>query len=90
MVIKAGVWFGAARAEDNSYCLVGYTVSPGFEFERFELVDWDNTSIGTAGCERLDRKTDLKGTLRTDRIDNGAADNLIGIQTCLAHHPVYL
>ncbi|GHA90589.1 hypothetical protein GCM10009069_11950 [Algimonas arctica] len=39
IVVAAGVWFGAELVERNSYCLVGCTVSPGFEFSGFELAD---------------------------------------------------
>jgi predicted cupin superfamily sugar epimerase len=35
--IKAGNWFGATVNERDSYSLVGCTVSPGFEFEDFEI-----------------------------------------------------
>lgn len=37
VTIKAGLWFGAILAQPGSYCLVGCTVSPGFEFSGFEL-----------------------------------------------------
>lgn len=36
-VVKAGCWFGATVDEPEGYALVGCTVSPGFEFEDFEL-----------------------------------------------------
>jgi len=39
VVIKAGVWFGAALSNTDDHCLVGCTVSPGFEFDGFELAD---------------------------------------------------
>lgn len=39
VVIEAGVWFGATVDEPSSYSLVGCTVSPGFEYEDFELGD---------------------------------------------------
>lgn len=39
VVVAAGVWFGAALVEHDTYCLVGCTVSPGFEFAGFELAD---------------------------------------------------
>ena len=38
-VVPAGAWFGAAPAEGTAFALVGCTVSPGFEFEGFELAD---------------------------------------------------
>lgn len=39
IVVTAGVWFGAALIEPDSYCFVGCTVSPGFEFSAFELAE---------------------------------------------------
>lgn len=43
-VVPAGVWFGAAPADDGrtgtaGYALVGCTVAPGFDFADFELAD---------------------------------------------------
>jgi predicted cupin superfamily sugar epimerase len=37
VVVHAGCWFGAELEELNSFCLVGCTVAPGFDFEDFEL-----------------------------------------------------
>lgn len=39
ILLKAGVWFGAKVTDENSYCLAGCTVSPGFDFEDFEMGD---------------------------------------------------
>jgi predicted cupin superfamily sugar epimerase len=39
VIVAAVVWFGAELVENNSYCLVGCTVSPGFEFSGFELAN---------------------------------------------------
>jgi len=39
LVVKAGDWFGSKVKDENSYSLVGCTVSPGFDFEDFELAD---------------------------------------------------
>lgn len=36
-VVKAGCWFGATVDDPEGYTLVGCTVSPGFEYEDFEL-----------------------------------------------------
>eukprot|EP00039_Didymoeca_costata_P024219 m.9654 g.9654 ORF g.9654 m.9654 type:complete len:171 (+) comp4106_c0_seq2:174-686(+) len=36
-VVKAGSWFGSLPVEGEDYSLVGCTVSPGFDFEDFEL-----------------------------------------------------
>jgi len=37
VVIKAGSWFAASVSGSNSYCLVGCTVSPGFDYRDWEL-----------------------------------------------------
>lgn len=36
-LVKAGSWFGSKIKDGGSYSLVGCTVSPGFDFEDFEL-----------------------------------------------------
>ena len=36
-VVPAGRWFGATVDDEASYALVGCTVSPGFDFDDFEL-----------------------------------------------------
>lgn len=38
-VIPKNAWFGAKVEGDSGYSLVGCTVSPGFDFEDFELAD---------------------------------------------------
>jgi uncharacterized protein len=38
-VIGAGNWFGSKVAAGGDYSLVGCTVSPGFDFNDFELAD---------------------------------------------------
>ncbi|MEJ7769062.1 MAG: cupin domain-containing protein [Chitinophagaceae bacterium] len=40
-IIKAGSWFAAKPASGSEYCLVGCTVSPGFNYEDFELAEPD-------------------------------------------------
>lgn len=37
LVVPAGIWFGAEVMNENSFSLVGCTVSPGFDFVDFEL-----------------------------------------------------
>lgn len=37
--VKAGSWFGAIPAPGSEYALTGCTVSPGFDFEEFELAE---------------------------------------------------
>ena len=40
-VVPAGCWFASRPAPGSRYCFVGCTVSPGFEFEDFELANAD-------------------------------------------------
>lgn len=35
--VPAGVWFSSEVSDDGNYSLVGCTVSPGFDFDDFEL-----------------------------------------------------
>ncbi len=39
LVVPAGCWFASSVKDANSYSLVGCTVSPGFDFEDFELAE---------------------------------------------------
>lgn len=39
IVVHAGCWFAAEVLDKISFALVGCTVSPGFEFQDFELAD---------------------------------------------------
>jgi uncharacterized protein len=36
-VIRAGLWFGARVDDSKSFALIGCTVTPGFDYEDFEL-----------------------------------------------------
>ena len=36
-LVKGGHWFGAKVKDEGNYSLVGCTVSPGFDFEDFEM-----------------------------------------------------
>lgn len=38
-VVKTGNWFASRVAKDGEYGLAGCTVSPGFDFEDFEMAD---------------------------------------------------
>lgn len=38
-IVPAGCWFGAIVDDADSFCLVGCTVAPGFDFDDFELGD---------------------------------------------------
>jgi len=40
-VVPANCWFACRPAPGSEYCFVGCTVSPGFEFEDFELAEGD-------------------------------------------------
>lgn len=42
ILIKAGDWFGAKINKQNSFCLAGCTVSPGFHFDDFEMGERNN------------------------------------------------
>lgn len=42
VIIKANTWFAAALDSKNSYCLLGCTVSPGFDYRDWELGERDN------------------------------------------------
>lgn len=42
--VPAGYWFGSTPAHGSTYCLVGCTVSPGFDFADFEMGTTDQLS----------------------------------------------
>ena len=44
-VVPANCWFASRPAPESEYCFVGCTVSPGFEFDDFELAD--TTALST-------------------------------------------
>ncbi|UCS94572.1 cupin domain-containing protein [Echinicola marina] len=39
LIVPAGYWFAAEVLEENTFALVGCTVSPGFDFRDFELAE---------------------------------------------------
>ncbi len=41
-LVKAGCWFGASVDNQDDFALVGCTVSPGFDFEDFEMATRDD------------------------------------------------
>lgn len=43
-VVPANCWFASRPAPGSEYCFVGCTVSPGFEFDDFELADGKSLS----------------------------------------------
>jgi hypothetical protein len=40
-LVGAGCWFGATVEGDDTFCLAGCSVSPGFDFADFELAERD-------------------------------------------------
>ena len=46
LVVPGGIWFGAHVKDENAYSLIGCTVSPGFDFNDFELAE-RNTLLKT-------------------------------------------
>ena len=40
-VMKADIWFAAALDSKSSYCLLGCTMSPGFDYRDWELAKID-------------------------------------------------
>jgi len=44
-VVPANCWFASRPAPESEYCFVGCTVSPGFEFEDFELANVTDLSV---------------------------------------------
>lgn len=44
-VVPANCWFASRPAPESEYCFVGCTVSPGFEFEDFELANETELSL---------------------------------------------
>ncbi len=43
-VVPANCWFASKPSPGSSFCFVGCTVSPGFDFADFELADVDQLS----------------------------------------------
>ena len=43
-VVPANCWFASRPAPGSEYCFVGCTVSPGFEFDDFELANGNELS----------------------------------------------
>jgi hypothetical protein len=43
-VVPANCWFASRPATGSSFCFVGCTVAPGFDFADFELADAENLS----------------------------------------------
>lgn len=56
LTIPAGCWFCAEILNKSSFALVGCTVSPGFDFNDFELADYVNLSNQFPGYRELIRR----------------------------------
>jgi predicted cupin superfamily sugar epimerase len=52
-VVPANSWFASRPAPGSEYCLVGCTVSPGFEFEDLELADANELSAKYPQHEKI-------------------------------------
>ena len=53
VVVPAGVWQGARVKPGGSYALVGATVSPGFDYDDFEIGDRDTLVAAYPKCAAL-------------------------------------
>ncbi|GAB3007399.1 cupin domain-containing protein [Cyclobacterium sediminis] len=53
LIVPGGHWFGAEVIEENSYSLVGCTVSPGFSFNDFELKSKKELSNLFPHCKKI-------------------------------------
>jgi hypothetical protein len=53
LVVPGGCWFAAEVFEEDSYSLVGCTVSPGFSFEDFEMKGKDELTALFPKCHNL-------------------------------------
>ena len=54
LVIPANTWFGArVLTPDNNFVLVSCTVSPGFEFQDFELAQKEDLLAEFVGCKEV-------------------------------------
>ncbi len=43
-LIPPGVWFGSRPKTETAFCICTCTVAPGFDFEDFEMADYDRLS----------------------------------------------
>jgi predicted cupin superfamily sugar epimerase len=51
--VPANCWFASRPAEKSGYCFVGCTVSPGFDFEDFELANGKELAAEYPGHREL-------------------------------------
>ena len=52
-VVPAGAWFGSRPSSGSNYSLVGCTVSPGFDFEDFEMAEREELAKQYAKHQKL-------------------------------------
>lgn len=52
-VVPAHTWFASRPASGSEYALVGCTVSPGFDFEDFEMADRDTLKASFPQHQKL-------------------------------------
>jgi len=55
-VVPKNCWFASRPASDSTFCFVGCTVSPGFDFKDFELGDVNTLSTSYPKHEKLIRE----------------------------------
>ena len=55
-VVPENCWFASRPASDSTFCFVGCTVSPGFDFKDFELGDVNTLSTSYPKHEKLIRE----------------------------------
>jgi 5'-methylthioadenosine/S-adenosylhomocysteine nucleosidase len=68
--IPSGNWFAAEVVDKKSFCFVGCTVSPGFEFKDFELADRDSLISQFGQHANI-----IKRFTRCNLVDAARADN---------------
>lgn len=56
VVVPANSWFAASLSKQNSFALVGCTVSPGFHFDDFEMARVEDLIQGFPGHNEMIRK----------------------------------
>ncbi len=56
IIIKGGTWFGAFPKHDGTYSLAGCTVTPGFDFEDFEMAERDKMIAKFPNLEAVIKK----------------------------------
>jgi uncharacterized protein len=60
IVVPGGNWFAAEVINNDDFSLVGCTVSPGFDYNDFELADQDDLLLKFPGRNEIIRKLTRK------------------------------